>query len=163
MRPQTALETLRIALGTLKDPSSLFDFHDYAHCTCGHIYLALTGERSNSGAAGQDDNSLYEEVMVDTALALGMDHSKLDDGMDLRSRIAARYVSIYTRRFAGGVRNVDRRDAIEAVQRAINRIEAAERKAMLDIVAEPRKTVARKEPSEEVALARLTKEEIHHG
>lgn len=147
-------EVLRAALVSLNDPNSIFDFGSFAHCTCGHIYLAATGRRSGecSASHGVPLPPLYEKVIYETAMALGMPHDYLRDFGPTRR--AAYYVSNYTsQRRVGDY--VDRSVAIRVIKKALKTIEDAEAEAMLQ-VASQRKTVARKQPSETVAPARLS-------
>ena len=157
----STLEVLRHARASVIDPSAPFKFADYAVCTCGHIYRAAKGEYSSSGAAGNTIDPLYERVIIEVARALGMSDSWLEAASDIRARSASYWVSYQTKSEVRLADRVERKHALAVIDRAIAEIEAAEASAMLDVLKE-RKTVARKDPSEEVALARLTKE-AHHG
>jgi hypothetical protein len=138
------LETLYQARASLADKP--FEFMDWTHCTCGHIYHAAEGRWASYGAFVSDPemytrtSAVYAEVIETVARALGW--------KDPRGQVSAQaFVSIETGKMAkgreGGTRFplVVREDALAVVNKAIATIEAADEQARLDVLAQAAQVV----------------------
>jgi hypothetical protein len=128
---QTTLDTLRRARASLT--SGPFSFHDWTHCTCGHLYVGAAGtvaERRGEVRSPIEDTP-YAATVIAVARALSGDARRFSAARrrwyDRRSpaALAARWISDYTMRRARREHDlVKRADGLAVLDEAIAILEA---------------------------------------
>ena len=139
------LEVLRRADRNLAERKRRYDFTDWATCNCGHIYYAATGETGNSVTVSgaltptdlMEDNypglDRYQKTIIATAKALGWKPYRPGLLQAERAEGATEYVSQLSSpavRMKEGLAKSDRAHARIVIRRAIEKLEAADRRAM---------------------------------
>ena len=133
MHANETLEVLYRARESLTDGP--FDFHDWNHCTCGHLYLAAAGACASqrSEVRSPRPGTAYAATVVAVAQTLTGDERRFTvtgrPWYEWRSPgfLAARWISDYTMRRGRRQRDrVRRADAIAVIDEAIVRLEAVE-------------------------------------
>lgn len=166
---KSVLEVLRQARSRIIDGEE-FNFGSWTSCTCGHIFAAsgdkdwlseivpdtrLALEAQRAMIFGVVKSTVYSEVIMEVAKALGWDGSRLFTvpGGPVRhvygdQQAAAYYVSDYTFYTVAHLNNmnedahlVEPHHATAVIKMAIRRIERAEEEARLNILAESRYAV----------------------
>lgn len=130
----SSLEVLLKAEATLMDPDQPFEFSEWTHCTCGHIYHGATGEyapHENGIATGRvtrPEEGPYKQVMKEVAEALDL------VGWNGENPDYPQLISDYTKTVSGltyemghfPYSKVTREDSLKVIREAIEKIRAAD-------------------------------------
>jgi hypothetical protein len=132
---RATLQVLRRARASVA--AGPFSFHDWAQCTCGHLYIGAAGSAApqRSEVRSPRPDTPYAAAVVAVARALSRDERRFStEGRawyDRRSPagLAVRWISDYTMRRARRQRDtVKRADAVAVIDEAIASLEAIERR-----------------------------------
>lgn len=138
------LEGLKVALGRLeatKEGKGMWDFRDWNHCACGHIYTATVGLSSRDiDTVTESENPVYQAALSAVVRAAGRQLGFADQNPE--PGLLPYAVSDLTSREALEADMVSVDAAIALVREAISLVEAEQEQARLAVLAAAEEVVA---------------------
>lgn len=132
------LEVLYAARASLANKGQPFNFSEWNHCTCGHIYFGVN-ESFDQGETSSVSEPNYREAIAAVATALGW------RDRPYKGRSALHYISDFTKvayqlktginvKTTAEYKAVDRETAIKVIDLAIKMIKRDQEKARLQVL-----------------------------